>query len=178
MLRCCCSVARACRRLEQAGQRLCIAAERAAAVLGEPLRPRREVALDLGRRAEKGAAQEQPGHAPRMAQQIGERDAGAPRAGGDGPAFDADLLAQALDVGDERVERVVPRLARRLAAPAAALVEGDPAQRQAAPGGERLGARLAAGAAMQQQQGQAVGVAALPPGDAMPFGRLEPGVLA
>ncbi len=58
---------------------------------------------------------------------VGERERAAPRAAEHQPAFDAEMRAQRLDVGDEMRRGVVAQFAQGRGAPGAALVENHDA---------------------------------------------------
>jgi hypothetical protein len=86
--------------------------------------------VDLGAPRHRHGDEHDLRHALRMALGVRERERRAPRAAVEQPPLDAEVLAQALHVGDEVVGRVDRHVGRRVArvrraATAAALVEED-----------------------------------------------------
>src|SRR3546814_16082947 len=77
--------------------------------------------------AEEDAAQHQGAHPLGMRLRIGKRQGRAPGAAEHVPAHDAQVVAQALHVGDQQRRGVVGELAERCRAAGAALVEDDDA---------------------------------------------------
>ena len=134
--------------------------------------------VDLGRAAEEDAAQHEGEAALRMVLGVGERERRSPRAAEDDPALDAQVLAQALDVGHEVGRGVGLEAAqRRRAAGAALVVDHDAVVRRV----EELAvhrARTRAGAAVQEDDRHAVGIAAFFPVHAVPAVEVEEAVAA
>ncbi len=92
---------------------------------------------------------------------VGDAEGAAPRAAEHLPAVDAEVLAQALDVGDEVPGGVVVERGERLALAAAALVEQDDAVARRVEEAPVLGVGAAAGPAVQEHHRLAGAVARL-----------------
>ena len=133
--------------------------------LGEDCAHAMEEPFDLLLRAEKDAAQDEAAGAFRMADAVGQRERAAPRAAEKQPPRDAEMNAQLLHVADQMAGRVVVQVAERHRSPAPALVEyDDPIElriEEAAMDRRRACAR----ATMQEDDRNAVRIAALLPVD-------------
>src|SRR5690606_315674 len=80
---------------------------------------------ELLRAAQEDATQNQPLHALRMRLRIGQRQGGAPGAAKQHESVDAQMLTNALDIGDQRLGGIVLQARVRGGTTAAALIEGD-----------------------------------------------------
>jgi hypothetical protein len=124
--------------------------------------------VDLRARAEEDAAQDEARDARGIFQPVGQRQGAAPRAAEKKPLFHAQVRPQFFHVGHEIAGGVVVQLAERHRTAAATLVEHHDAVElrveEAAMHRRRTGARPA----MQEQHGDAVGIAALLPIDRVP----------
>ena len=109
---------------------------------------------------QKNAAQDDFADALRMGLGVGERQSAAPGSAEYEPTFDAEMLAQPLDVGDQVPGRVFDQARARAAAAAAALIEHHDAimMRIEELPGALVGTRT--GAAMQEHGGLAGRIAA------------------
>ncbi|EFE50041.1 hypothetical protein NEIELOOT_01295 [Neisseria elongata subsp. glycolytica ATCC 29315] len=129
--------------------------------------------VDFDLAAEEDAAQDQPAHAFGMGFGVGQREGAAPRAAEYQPAFDAQHFAYFFNVGHQIPSRVLAGFGVGQGTAAAALVDDDDAvffgvEKSAA------GRRCArARAAVQEDDGDAVGVAAFFPVDLMDGGYLQ-----
>jgi len=127
--------------------------ERAAAVLIEP--------LQLPAPQHEDAAQHQLGHPLGMRLRIGQRQRGAPGTAEHLPAFQCQMLAQALDVRNQVPSGVVDEFRMRRGASATALVEQHDAIGIRVEEAPALGIATAARPAMQEHHRLAVRIAAL-----------------
>ena len=135
----------------------------------EPPGPTAVKPIKLGLRHQKDAAQDQMAHRFGVRLGIDQRKRRAPRAAKNHPFVDAKRGANQLDIGDQMPCRVVRDRRMRGGAPASALIEQHhtvdlgveiPPHRRAA---------TTAGAAMQHDNGDAIGVATLLDIDLMPL---------
>ena len=139
----------------------------------ENLRTVDEGPLDLLRCAEEDRAQHEPQHAVGVCLRVGERERRAPRAADEEPTLDAEMLADALEVGDEMRRRVGLEREVRMAAAASALIEQH---RPEAIGIEQRAVemlRAAARSPVQEQRRDAVGAADLLDVDPMAIADVE-----
>ena len=119
------------------------------------------------------AAQDEFGDPVGMGLRIGQRQRRPPRAAEHLPAVDLQVLAHALDVGNEMPGRVVGQFGMRRRAPASALVEQDDAVTRRIEEAPRLRVAACPRSAMQEHHRLAFRVAALFVVDPMQVGNLE-----
>ncbi len=140
--------------------------DRARAALVEP--------VDLLLAEEEDAAQHELGDALGVGLGVGQREGRPPGAAEDHPAVDAEVGAEALDVGDERPGGVVVEARVRRALPAPALVELDDAVALGVEEPPVLRVAPAAGAAVEEHHRPPVGVARLLPVEVVDGGHAQP----
>ena len=104
---------------------------------------------------------------------IGQRQGAAPRAAEHQPAFDAEHFAHFFDVGHQIPSGVFARFGIGQRAAAAALVDDNDAVFFGVEKAARLRRRARAGAAVQEDDGDAVWIAAFFPVDLVQFGHLQ-----
>ena len=117
--------------------------------------------LQLPAAQHEDATQYQFGHAIRMALGIGQGQRGAPGAPEDLPALDAQMFAQALDIGDQMPGGVGDQAGVRRGTTTTALVEEHDAVLGRVEEAPRLGIAAGTGTAVQENHWFAFGVAAL-----------------
>ena len=112
---------------------------------------------------EEDAAQHEPEAALRVRFGVRERERRAPRAAEHQPAVDVEVRAQTLEVGDEGLRRVAFELGDGRRAAGAALVDEHDAPERRIEVAAVMRQAAAAGAAVQEHDGHAVGAAASSP---------------
>src|SRR6056297_50180 len=127
----------------------------------EPPGPPTIKPVKLGLRHGKHATQHEMAHPVSMALRIDKGQCGAPAAAKDDPVIDSERIADAFDIRHEVPRRIVLDTRMRLGAPASALIEQDDAIYVRVEIPPHCRAAPSAGPAMQDDNGQSIGVSRL-----------------